>query len=404
MRFPHIVLYDLGDKLTQRWRAHYQHLRDRPWNVEEGLWRRTQESANADQSGWQQPGDARRRMLHYRYRYGLLTSGSRLCLALTELYIYHSVAYPEAEWVAHRDSVAKALADGGWRRNGKSEWLRDAARCTVTDHHVHPQDVRAGRVLPAGYRVLDVCLTSDGHAPAFATVNLPWHVLAGGMRLKDQRQNPTLVSDLSTLADFLPCQVEVGCGMSVEAGIPPLHRLHEIYRVTNRADHTFVLDPGADTFLHELLATPEQKLPELTEMFRACLLAEPTAGHMALRELRDNGHVVGPVITNNFDGLAVRAGLGECFVRRYDQRVPPVPFLAEARSLLVIGSHADRRRAQRRARAHGMRVFFLDPEGFWEGERFVPYAVEGALDGDLLCRREAGSALTEFSALLGSAS
>lgn len=51
----------------------------------------------------------------------------------------------------------------------------------------------------------------------------------------------------SSVTDFLPFQVEVGCGVSYEAGIPLLHRLHEMYHVNEIEDEqlrkgfTFVL-------------------------------------------------------------------------------------------------------------------------------------------------------------------
>ncbi|MFD7003905.1 sensor histidine kinase [Streptomyces mirabilis] len=50
------------------------------------------------------------------------------------------------------------------------------------------------------------------------------------------RGEPTYAEDLAQLADFLPFQVEVGCGVSYEAGVPPLHRLHEIYHVNEIED------------------------------------------------------------------------------------------------------------------------------------------------------------------------
>ncbi|MEI5036224.1 hypothetical protein RB201_36945 [Streptomyces sp. S1A(2023)] len=54
----------------------------------------------------------------------------------------------------------------------------------------------------------------------------------------------------------------------------------------------------------------------LTADFRACFPAEPTPAMWALKELMDAGHLVGPVITNNFDVLAARAGLDECSMGR----------------------------------------------------------------------------------------
>ncbi len=298
--------------------------------------------------------------------------------------------------------MGKALVAGNWTQLGETMWRRGSLRCAVRTHEVHPQDVRAGRAMPASYRHVEVTVCSDGYRSAGpGEADLPWKVLAGGMRVKDRRGEPEIVTDLSGLADFLPFQVEVGCGMSVEAGIPALHRLHEVYRVTDRSDDSFVLSPEADTFLTELLGAPEAKLPELVEMFGACLRAEPTPAHRVLRSLARAGHLVGPVITNNFDGLFDRLGMQECYVRRYDEQVPDVPFLPEAPALLVVGSHADRRRVQARARRRGLKVFFLDPEGFEDNGVWHPYPVEGAREGDVLCRRPATPALTEFAALLG---
>lgn len=116
--------------------------------------------------------------------------------------------------------------------------------------------------------------------------------------------------------------MEVGCGTAIEAGIPPLHYLHEVYLVTDRKDntltqdHRFILIPQTDTLVQEMLLDAPGKAPSLTRMFAACFTAEPTPAHRALKALHDAGHMVGPVITHNFDALAARAGLPEVFVRR----------------------------------------------------------------------------------------
>lgn len=136
-------------------------------------------------------------------------------------------------------------------------------------------------------------------------------------------------------------------------------------------------------------------------MFAACFVAEPTPAHRALKALHDAGHLVGPVITHNFDTLSARAGLPEVFVRRYDQKIPPVPLLEEAKALLVIGLHADRRAVQARARAKGMRIVFVDPEGLMEDGEFKEYPVEGAREGDIVVRAAAIPALTRLCELLG---
>ncbi|MDH6707379.1 hypothetical protein P3T27_004116 [Kitasatospora sp. MAA19] len=298
------------------------------------------------------------------------------------------------------------LDQGTWRSQGDGVWAKGDLRVTVTEYDDHPQDERAGRPTPAGFRSVDLRFVSEDFKVPRTVRNLPWDVLAGGMRIKDRRGEPTIAPDLTPILDFLPFQVEVGCGTSIEAGIPPLHYLHEVYRVTDRRDntltpsHAFTLSPEADTLIPEMLLSADTKAPDLVAMFRACFLAEPTAAHHALKALHTAGYLVGPVITHNFDALSARAGLPEVFVRRYDQKIPPVPLLPEARALLVVGLHADRRAVQQRAREMGMRIFYVDPEGLVENGTFKPYPIEGARTGDVVVRQAAIPALLRLCELL----
>nr|WSX54089.1 hypothetical protein OG409_37350 [Streptomyces sp. NBC_00974] len=139
-------------------------------------------------------------------------------------------------------------------------------------------------------------------------------MLTHGVRVKDIPGQPVYAEDLAQLTDFLPFQVEVGCGVSYEAGIPPLHRLHEMYHVNEIEDEqlgkgfTFVLAPGRDPLLAEMFLDTEDKVGELSDMYRACFTAEVTPALRALKRMEEAGHLVGPFITNNFDALGARAG------------------------------------------------------------------------------------------------
>jgi hypothetical protein len=95
------------------------------------------------------------------------------------------------------------------------------------------------------------------------------------------------------------------------------------------------------------------------------------------------------------------SGLQEQYVRRFDEIVPPVDFHPEARSLLVAGSHADRRQMQRCAREAGLKVFFVDPECCVDnaGNR-IRYSLEAPQEGDYHCRRAAGDALGALESVL----
>ncbi|PZT72722.1 MULTISPECIES: hypothetical protein [unclassified Streptomyces] len=390
MDIPYIVIDQLVPEQQRVWNTYFGDA-DRRRYIEEGIWRRTQEKDTAGQSGWATSDDARRRIIHYRYRYGLVPTTAAPAIGLTDLYLYHSTSAPADEIDAHHDALMDSLAVGGWREApGGFLWTRRDLKCRITEHDVHPQDAAVGRTLPPGYQSLDVQIASVAYAPPPAVRQLPWNVLSTGIRRKDRPGTPTRIPDLSVLADLRPFQVEIGCGTSVEAGIPPLHRLHEIYRVTDRQgheprEHRFTLSPTADSLLHEVLTEPEEKAAEFVEMFRACFLAEPTPAMRALKELKDAGHLVVPV--------TARAGLDECFMRRYDQAVPDVEWVDGAKALLVVGLHADRRKVQARARERGMQVVYLDPEGFWHDGEFMPHPLEGPQDGDLVCRATAAEAL-----------
>ncbi|GAA2131634.1 hypothetical protein [Streptomyces synnematoformans] len=407
MYLPHPVIDHLTEEQVNTWKTHFAGSHERPRSIEEGIWRRTQDPANAEQSGWRQDAAGRRRIVHYRYHYDLDWTHPVPRLVLAEFYLYTSLTAPADEIAAYRKNIGQWLTEGRWRQQSDG-WHRGDLAASVTGYRIHPQDERADRATPRGFRTLDVRFTSEAfHVPPRTLRNLPWDVLAGGMRVKDQRGTPTYADDLASLVDYLPFQVEVGCGTSIEAGIPPLHYLHEIYRVTDRRDNTpsqsyrFTLTPQADTLVEELLLDAPGKAEDLTRMFRACFVAEPTEGHQALTALHDAGAMVGPIITHNFDTLAARVGLPEVFVRRYDQKIPPVPLLNEAKALLVVGLHADRRAVQARARARGMRIFYVDPEGLMENGEFKHYPIEGAREGDIVVRDEATPALRRLCQRLG---
>jgi hypothetical protein len=354
----------LNDRLLLRWKTYYAVATSRDRKLEEGLWRRTQEPENANESGWRAAGDGRRRLLHYRYTYDVVERLDAPVLCLATLYIMYCVTYPEEDLARVHAGIIQALQAGGWiRQETGARWRRGDVSLTLLTFDRHPMDDEAGRGTPAGYRSLEIILRSD-----------------------DDQTGP--VEQLF--------HVEVGCGLSVESGIPPLHYLHDLYQVTDRSSNTFVLDSARDDVIPTLLTSPEVCMPALTSMYRACFLAEPGVAHHGLKQLAELGHITGPVMTNNVDALIARAGLAALNLRRYDQDIPDVDFDSRAKSLLVIGSHADRRRVQRRARQLGVAVFFVDPEGYWENGVFTPYPLEGTRPGDYLCRRCAGAAIPEL--------
>ncbi|MFC9084899.1 SIR2 family protein [Nocardiopsis dassonvillei] len=406
MLFPYPVIDPLTPDQVRTWNEHFSGIDfERPRSIEEGIWRRTQDAANAAQSGWSQDCDGRRRVVHYRYHYDLDHTHPMPRLVLSSLYLATSLRAPAREIDTYLMNVSDWLTQGRWRTT-PTGWQRGDLQVTVTRHQQHPQDVRADRATPQGFASLDVVFSSEGYRVPRSVACLPWDVLARGPRMRQERGTPTYAPDLSGILDVLPFQVEIGCGTSIEAGIPPLHYLHEVYRVTQRTDnaltqsHPFTMRPDQDTLVQEMLLSPEDKADELVSMFAACFNARPTAAHRSLKTLADAGYLVGPVINHNFDVLAARAGLAEQFVRRYDQKYPDIEWGEGVRSLLVIGLHADRRAVQERARARGLPVFYVDTEGLSENGVFREYLVEGARAGDTIVRQDATTALARLCELL----
>lgn len=403
MKFPVVLRRGVTPEHEARWNEYYVHAADRDRMVEEGIWRRTQKRENASESGWRDASDHRRRIIHYKHRYGLCRQGDRPSLALMGTYIYYSLSLPESELSVELERAREAMVLGGWQRTAQTEhmqvWRLGDLTCSINLFNEHPEDILAQRTLPSNYCTFDAVI---GTREAIAVApRLPWQVLANGMRIKDLRERPSVVSDLSALTQLLPFHVELGCGPSIEAGVPALHHLHEIYRVTEIAAGRFVFGGREDDFLERLFLRPTTEFPKLSRLYQAAFVAEPTPAHEALRALQEAGHLVGPIMTNNFDGLTHRVGLQEQFLRRYDEIIPDVDFHPQAKSLLVVGSHADRRRVQARARGLGLQVVYLDPEGYWFDGHFIDYPLEGPRNGDLLCRKGATEGLVHLCTLLG---
>lgn len=250
---------------------------------------------------------------------------------------------------------------------------------------------------PDDYENLDVVVKTASFEPPAGWAERPWRVFYDvGLRRTLSRQTPTFIEP-ERLPEFFPAQVELGCGPSIEAGIPHLSTLHRIYGVS-RADYGFVFR-AADDGLLTLFRDPEAKYREMTDIHRACLVAPSTRFYDTLAQLHREGALVGPVITNNFDSQCAVLGLPEVSLRRYDWSgyYPAIEYDPRARSLLVVGVHADRRLVQLRARERGLPVVFVDPEAYVspDGSR-IPYPVEAPQHGDFFVRATAEEAFSRL--------
>lgn len=402
MRFPFVVIPFLTPRQQERYARHINSNESgwhRKWT--ESIWRRHQHPSNAALSGWRSHYDARQRLIHFFDEYDVEGSA----FVLRHAYLSVNLTLPESDVEQYRELILRNLQKGGWRPEqniSHERWRRGDLRMSFSVRSQHPEDAQRGVVRPEGYRHLEFRLWTDGNALPEGLASRPWRWFHEvGLRRMLAPGRPAYIEPAG-IAGYLPAQVELGCGPSTEAGVPHLSNLHRIYSVS-KSDFSFVFR-AEDDAVFGVLADPEGHYRRMTDIYRACAVAEATPFYRMLKELWDHGHFVGPVITNNFDCLCADMGMPEMSLRRYDteayfplyrdERQEDIEFHPAARSLLVIGVHADRRLAQMRARQRGLRVIYIDPERYLAPDgSSIPYPVEAPQDGDLFVRMTAGEAM-----------
>ena len=110
-----------------------------------------------------------------------------------------------------------------------------------------------------------------------------------------------------------------GAGMSVESGIPPFRGTNGLWTKygTPRMDgyQQFKSDPEA-YWNRQINAKIDEHILELREALRN---AKPHAGHYALVDLVKRGYIKS-VITQNIDGLDLKAGMGDALIEIHGNR------------------------------------------------------------------------------------
>jgi hypothetical protein len=403
LKFPFTVIDELTDAQLDRYHRHVNSDASgwhRKWT--ESIWRRHQHPSNARLSGWNGPGDSKRRLIHFYDEYDVAGRS----FVLKNAYLWINWTLPEEHIEEYRAAIAGGFARGGWSAGATSvaagieraQWTRGDLVVQLEFSRVHREDGKRGVLPPPNYRNLDLTLMTRGYGLPDGWKERPWRVFFDvGLRKVLPRGRPRTIEP-EEIAEHLPCQLELGCGPSIEAGIPHLSNLHRIYGVSH-GDYHFVCRAEHDGIL-DVLSEPETKYRQMTDMYRACMLAGETDFYRTIADLmRDERALVAPVITNNFDCQCAVLGLPEISLRRYDWEpyYPSIAYDPRARSLLVVGVHADRRLVQMRARARGLRVIFIDPEQYVSPDgQLIHYPVEAPQDGDLFVRATAHDAFTRL--------
>lgn len=175
-----------------KWQNYYVSPSDRVRTREEGIWRRTQTPHNSYESGWKSNLDTRRRVIHYLYNFSKFTVGNYTGIEMSEVYFNYSISLPQQELEYTESKILSSLLEGGWQETKSKDnskiYKKDDLTLTFNQYVVHPIDIQ----YPYGFitqdHSLDVTISTDlvqGLDPL-----LPWKVLKGGMRKKDERGNP----------------------------------------------------------------------------------------------------------------------------------------------------------------------------------------------------------------------
>ena len=395
MKFP-FVACDLTKKEADIFKNHFAEHDGRLYF--EGVWFRNQRIENKNKSGYKDETTKDRRYVHFYDAYEVKKEENKNHLTIADTYVYVSSTYKKAEIKKYKNKILKALKQASFKKIDKGIYQKDNVVVEMVDYKIHPKNEESKATFPKNYASLDVIYRTKGYNRKDVTERV-WHLSTKMFRQLDEREEPTYINSIEEIKDFLPAQIEMGCGPSIEVGIPPLYEMHESYKVqSHEEDGKFYFREGDDLMVN-LITKPEEMYKRFSYVPKVIIKATPTEVYDTFAKLYNKGIFRGTVLNNNFDRLVKRYEIPEFILRIYDKDryLPKIQFDKEAKSLIVIGAHADRRQVQKQARAAGKKVIFIDPEGFYNEGGFEPYPIEGPKSGDFIYKTTFEKAMQELA-------
>lgn len=353
----------------------------------EGIWFRSQEEVNKNVSGYIDNTTRNRRTIHYNHVFYIKDN----YLMVKSSYIYLSIRLNNNEYDKYLNDIINTLENNNYIKNNNI-YIKDNLNIMINKYDKHPYDE-----IIDNYKTVDIIVKSDNLNNTDKLFNQVWNLQVKGIRERNTRGNPKYINDFNELKKYFPMAVELGCGPSIEAGVMPLYKLHEIYKVQRHSDGKFYFGTS-DTLIKQIIEKDNVKFDEFYEIIAECIKAKPTNFHYNLKKMYDKKLFTMNLFNNNFDRLCKRIGINENILRVYniENYFPKVIFDKDVKALLCIGTHADRRFIQRQARNQGLKIIYVDPEGFNTDNEFFKYEIEGAKDEDYILKMSA----SEFSQVL----
>lgn len=355
--------------------------------VFEGVWFRSQNEVNKNVSGYINNTTRNRRTIHYNHVFYVKDN----YLMVKSSYIYLSIRLNNNEYDKYLNDIINTLENNNYIKNNNI-YIKDNLNIMINKYDKHPYDE-----IIDNYKTVDIIVKSDNLNNTDKLFNQVWNLQVKGIRERDTRGNPKYINDFNELKEYFPMAVELGCGPSIEAGVMPLYKLHEIYKVQRHSDGKFYFGTS-DTLIKQIIEKDNVKFDEFYEIIAECIKAKPTNFHYNLKKMYDKKLFTMNLFNNNFDRLCKRIDINENILRVYniENYFPKVTFDKDIKALLCIGTHADRRFIQRQARNQGLKIIYVDPEGFNTDNEFFKYEIEGAKDEDYILKMTA----SEFSQVL----
>lgn len=363
----------------------------------EGMWLRNQREKNAIQSGWIDKTTERRRYVHFYDKYVVESENDKNYLSVKDTYVVVSNTLPADEIERYKNKIKSALNTQNYEKQNNNLFTKNNFEVLLFEYDNHPKNEECDATFPSNYKSCDVVFKTNGYEWK-SHYNRMWEHSTKMFRLPDKRENPTYETDVKKLAEFLPAQIEMGCGPSIETGIPPLYEMHETYKVQNHINKTFYFADN-DDLIYSIISNPQAMYEQFAKVPVLCLQAEHTEAYKQFNKAYEKDLFVGTVYNNNFDRLVTRFNIPEIILRIYEKStyLPQIKFNEGVKSLICMGCHADRRQVQKQAREQGLKVIFVDPEGFITNNGFTPYPIEGPKDEDIIYKMTFTEFMEKFS-------
>lgn len=360
------------------------------------MWLRDQREANAKQSGWKDQGTARQRYIHFYDKFVVEKVEDDFYLSIKDIYLTVTNTLPKDEINEYKNKILKALGSQNYTKQSDKLYTKNRLEVLLFEYENHPKNAETKTSFPENYASFDVIIKTTGNEWQ-SHYNRMWEHSTKMYRIPDKRENPHYETDLKKLKQFLPAQIEMGCGPSIEVGIPPLYEMHETYKVQNHEDGKFYFSDQDDLVL-SIILNHQKMYEQFASVPVFCIEANHSPAYKTFGKAYNEGLFVGTVYNNNFDRLVARLEIPEIILRIYEKKtyLPKIKFDENAKSLICIGCHADRRQVQKQAREQGLKVIFVDPEGFYGDGGFENYPIEGPQSKDIIYKMTFAEFMTKF--------